>query len=382
MAFKKEIYIDEVRTYRRELHKMPEVGFCEVNTSKYIREKLESFGYEVKSVAKTGLIAFRGGENVEESIAFRADMDGLKILEETNVDFKSKNYDYMHACGHDGHMSILLGFAHYITTIKSLNKGILFIFQPAEEGPGGAEIIVKEGILERYNAKHVFGLHLFPGLNEGEIGIKPGSMMAQTAEFDIDIKAQSGHGAVPHKANDGIIVAGQLISSFQSIISRNVNPIEGAVLTIGTINGGERRNIIAENIRLEGTLRAFDKEVYSKIKNRMIDITKGLEIMFNVNINIEFRDMYPAVRNDRKLLKSIIKFLPEEKIVEIDPMMLAEDFAYYQESVPSLFFMLGVKNEELGYIHQLHSSKFNFNEEVLVEGIELYNRICEGLKIY
>lgn len=382
MVFEKNRYIDELRIYRRELHKMPEVGFCEVDTSRYIREKLESFGYEVRSVAKTGLIAFRAGENIEESIAFRADMDGLKILEETNVEFESENYDYMHACGHDGHMAILLGFAHYIATIKSLNKGILFIFQPAEEGPGGAEIIVKEGILEQYNIKHVFGLHLFPGLNEGEIGIKPGAMMAQTAEFDIDIKAQSGHGAVPHKANDGIIVAAQLINSFQSIISRNINPIEGAVLTIGTINGGERRNIIAENIRLEGTLRAFDKEVYSKIKNRMRDVTKGLEVMFNVNINLEFRDMYPAVRNDRKLLRSIIKFLPEEKVVEIDPMMLAEDFAYYQESVPSLFFMLGVKNEELGYTHQLHSSKFNFNEEVLLEGIELYNRICEGLNIY
>ncbi|WP_032119086.1 M20 metallopeptidase family protein [Clostridium hominis] len=382
MVFEKNRYIDELRIYRRELHKMPEVGFCEVDTSRYIREKLESFGYEVRSVAKTGLIAFMAGENIEESIAFRADMDGLKILEETNVEFESENYDYMHACGHDGHMAILLGFAHYIATIKSLNKGILFIFQPAEEGPGGAEIIVKEGILEQYNIKHVFGLHLFPGLNEGEIGIKPGAMMAQTAEFDIDIKAQSGHGAVPHKANDGIIVAAQLINSFQSIISRNINPIEGAVLTIGTINGGERRNIIAENIRLEGTLRAFDKEVYSKIKNRMRDVTKGLEVMFNVNINLEFRDMYPAVRNDRKLLRSIIKFLPEEKVVEIDPMMLAEDFAYYQESVPSLFFMLGVKNEELGYTHQLHSSKFNFNEEVLLEGIELYNRICEGLNIY
>lgn len=382
MNFEKRKFIEEVRLYRRELHKIPEAGFCEINTSRYIRKKLESFGYEVQSVAKTGLIAFIAGENSKESIAFRADMDGLKILEETNLEFKSENSEYMHACGHDGHMSILLGFARYITTIKSLNKGILFIFQPAEEGPGGAEIIVNEGILEKYNVKHVFGLHLFPGLNEGEIGIKAGAMMAQTAEFDIDIKAESGHGAVPHKANDGIVVAAQLINSFQSIISRNINPIEGAVLTIGTINGGERRNIIAENIRLEGTLRAFDKDVYLKIKNRMKDITKGLEVMFNVNINLEFRDMYPAVRNDKKLLRSIIKFLPEEKIVDIDPMMLAEDFAYYQEVVPSLFFMLGVKNEELGYVNQLHSSKFNFNEDVLVEGIELYNRICEGLNIY
>lgn len=380
--FEKEKLIDEVKLYRRDLHRIPEIGFCEVKTSKYIKEKLESFGYEVESVAKTGIIAFREGKNIEESIAFRADIDGLRIVEENSMDFKSENNEFMHACGHDGHMSILLGFAHYISTVNLLNKGILFIFQPAEEGPGGAQVIIKEGILKKYNVKHVFGLHLFPELNEGEIGIRPGAMMAQTAEFDIEIKGESGHGAEPHKANDGIVVAAQLINSFQTIVSRNINPIEGAVLTIGTINGGERRNIIAENVRLEGTLRAFDKDVYSKIKNRMIEIIKGIEIIFNVNINFEFRDMYPVVKNDRRLLKSLIKFLPEDKLIYIEPMMLSEDFAYYQEIVPSLFFMLGVKNDKLGYIHQLHSSKFNFNEEVLVEGIELYNKICEGLNVY
>lgn len=382
MVFDKEKFKEETRRYRRDLHKMPEIGFCEIETSNYIRSKLEDFGYKVRSVAKTGLIAFMEGENKDESIAFRADMDGLKIVEETDLSYQSRNFDQMHACGHDGHMSILLGFAHYVSEIKSLNKGILFIFQPAEEGPGGAKIIVDEGILNDYKVKHVFGLHLFPGLHEGEIGIKAGAMMAQTAEFDIDIKAESGHGAIPHKANDGIIVAAQLVNAYQSIISRNINPIEGAVLTIGTINGGERRNIIAENIRLEGTLRAFDKESYMKIKGRMVAINKGLEVMFDVSIKTEFRDMYPAVVNDKKLLKEVREFLPKESMVDLDPMMIAEDFSYYQEEVPSLFFMLGIRNERAGFVHQLHSSKFNFNEDILVDGMEMYHRICVGLKIY
>lgn len=338
MSFNKDKFKEETKLYRRYLHQIPEGGFCEKETSKYIKEKLEEFGYEVNTVAKTGLAAFRQGENTGESIAFRADMDGLKIMEETELSYKSKNFDYMHACGHDGHMSILLGFAHYISSIESLNKGILFIFQPAEEGPGGAEIIIEEGILKKYNVKHVFGLHLFPGLDEGEIGVRGGAVMAHTGEFVINIKAESGHGAIPNKANDGIIVAAQLINSYQSIISRNINPIEGTVLTIGTIHGGERCNVIAEKVRMEGTLRALDKAVYLKIKKRMTAINKGLEIMFNVSIAIEFRDMYPAVVNNKKLLKEIIKFLPENRVVEVEPMMLAEDFSYYQEEVPSLFF--------------------------------------------
>ncbi len=281
-----------VSKYRNDLHQIPEVGFFEFRTSDYLREKLISFGYEVKSTAKTGLIAYIKGRE-ESSIAFRADMDGLKITEETNIEFPSKVTGQMHACGHDGHMAILLGFAEYVSKIKELQKGILFIFQPAEEGPGGAEVIINEGILNKYNVENIFGLHIYPEIEEGTIGIKSDVMTAQTGEFDIYIKGKSGHGAIPHKANDTLIVVAQLINSYQSIISRNINPIEGAVLTIGTINGGEKRNIIAENIRLEGTIRAFNMDVYNKIKERMKAINHGLMEMFDVKIDIIFRDMYP-----------------------------------------------------------------------------------------
>lgn len=367
--------------HREELHKIPELGFCEYQTSAYISTQLQKLGYKIKNIAKTGIIAYKEGiEN--ECIALRADIDGLSITEETNISYSSQIIGQMHACGHDGHASILLGFAEYVSKLNTLKKGILFIFQPAEEGPGGAEVIVNEGIFKDYNVKNVFGLHIYPEIEEGKIGVRAGAMTAQTGEFDIYIKAKSGHGAIPHKANDALIVVAQLINSYQSIISRNINPIEGSVLTIGTINGGQRRNIIAESISLEGTIRAFSQEVYEKIKQRMITINNGLMEMFGVKIDIVFRDMYPAIINDKELFDKIRNSSLRENLVEIDPMMIAEDFSYYQTKVPGLFFMLGSRNEELGYTNPLHSCKFNFNTEVLMNGIKMYDEICRVLSVY
>ncbi|WP_434796854.1 M20 metallopeptidase family protein [Terrisporobacter vanillatitrophus] len=372
---------ENVFNHRIELHKIPELGFCEYKTSEYISTQLQKIGYKTKNIAKTGVIAYKEGiEN--ECIAFRADIDGLSITEETDLSYSSQIDGHMHACGHDGHASILLGFAEYVSKINTLKKGILFIFQPAEEGPGGAEVIVNEGIFKDYNVKNVFGLHIYPEIEQGKIGVRPGAMTAQTGEFDIYIKAKCGHGAIPHKANDALIVVAQLINSYQSIISRNIDPIEGSVLTIGTINGGERRNIIAENISLEGTIRAFSQEVYEKIKERMVTINNGLMEMFGVKIDIVFRDMYPPVINDKELLDKIRNSSLKENLIEIDPMMIAEDFSYYQIEVPGLFFMLGSRNEELKYTNPLHSSKFNFDIEVLMNGVKMYDEICKTLSIY
>lgn len=367
--------------HRIELHKIPELGFCEFKTSEYISKQLKQIGYKLRKVAKTGIIAYKEGIE-KESIAFRADIDGLNIKEESNISYKSEIDGYMHACGHDGHAAILLGFAEYVYKMNKLKKGILFIFQPAEEGPGGAEFIIKENVFNEYNVKSIFGLHIYPEIEEGKIGVKPGAMTAQTGEFDIYIKAKSGHGAIPHKAKDGLIVAAQLINSYQSILSRNINPIEAAVLTIGTINGGERRNIIAENINLEGTIRAFKQEVYEKIKKRMRTINKGLMEMFEVKIDIVFRDMYPSVTNDSNLFHKIKEFSLKDSLIEIEPMMIAEDFSYYQAEIPGIFFMLGSKNESLGYTSPLHNSHFNFDTEVLINGVKVYDSICKILNVY
>ena len=370
-----------VQTHRQYLHQIPELGFCEFQTSAYLKEQLEKLGYEVYSTAKTGILAYRKGVS-EECIAFRSDMDGLSITEETNVDFASTIEGQMHACGHDGHMSILLGFATYVSTLSSLKKSLLFIFQPAEEGPGGAEVIVKEGVLKKFNVKSIFGLHIYPEIEEGKFGLRPGAMTAQTGELDLMTEGVGGHGAMPHKSNDALIVAAQLINSYQSIISRNLNPIEAGVLTIGTINGGERRNIIAQKVELTGTIRAFSEDVYEMIKKRMNEINHGLELMFNVKVSTQFTDMYPSIMNDPSLFDLISQSKLGEHLIEIDPMMIAEDFSYYQKEVPGLFFMLGSRNEALGYTYPLHHAKFNFSERVMVDGIKLYDEVCQLLDVY
>ncbi|KPU27757.1 amidohydrolase [Caloranaerobacter sp. TR13] len=366
---------EEMKAIRRELHKIPETGLNEHKTSNYIIEKLEKYGYIIEKVAGTGIVAYKKGRVFKKAIAFRADMDGLRVNEQTGVNYSSNENGMMHACGHDGHMAILLGLASYLSDFE-LERDIILLFQPAEEGPGGAEIIVNEGILEKYNVEYIFGLHILPDLEQGKIGITPGPMMAQTGEFDIKITSKGGHGAMPHTAIDSIYVASQLVSSYQSIISRNIEPIEGCVLTIGKIEGGKARNIIADNVRLEGTIRAFNTEVYNKIKKRMVEINFGLEKMFNVNICMEIRDMYPPVVNDYKLFE-IIKDLFKDEIKIIKPMMISEDFSYYQREIPGLFFMLGSRNERKGFIHPLHSCYFNFDEEILKIGLDTYLKICK-----
>lgn len=370
-----------VTAHREYLHKIPELGFCEFKTSAYLKEQLELLGYEVESTAKTGLLAYRKGMS-EECIAFRSDMDGLSLTEETGVEFSSQHEGQMHGCGHDGHMAILLGFATELSKIEVLKKSVLLIFQPAEEGPGGAEVIVKEGVFKRYNVKYVFGLHVYPEIEEGKFGLRPGVMTAQTGEVDIFVQGRGGHGAIPHKANDALIVTAQLLSSYQSIISRNLNPIDGGVLTIGTIQGGERRNIIAEKVEMTGTIRAFSEEVYETIKRRMVEVNAGLETMFNVKVEATFADMYPCIINDKSLFELVRQSSLGEKMIEIDPMMIAEDFSYYQKEVPGLFFMLGTRNEALGFTNPLHHSKFNFSENILMNGIELYDEMCRLLNVY
>lgn len=376
--FLEEIKEDIVNN-RRALHQIPELGFNEVATSKYIKDRLIEYGFSIEDVAKTGVIGFKKGNISNKAIAFRADMDALPVKEETGVDFKSKHQNMMHACGHDGHMAILLGLAKYLSKVEDIQRDIVLIFQPAEEGPGGAKEIVNQGILEKYNVEAIFGLHLFPYIDEGKIGVRPGPIMAQSGEVDITVTAKSGHGAAPHTAIDGIYVASQLISSYQSIVSRNIEPIEGAVVTIGKMIGGEVRNVIAEKVTLEGTIRAFNSEVYNTIKSRMDCINKGLEKMHKVTIDMVIRDFYPPVVNDENLFDLVKEIALEDEIEIIKPVMLAEDFSYYQEKIPGLFFMLGSRNEERGFTYPLHSCHFNFDEDVLVHGLDIYIRICKKL---
>jgi len=368
---------EEIIQIRRDLHQIPELGFKEYKTSEYIMEFLEGIEVEIiEKTANTGVLAYFKGTEGNKTIAFRADIDALPVAEKTDVPYHSLHEGMMHACGHDGHTAILLGLAKYLSINRSkIKDNILLIFQPAEEGPGGAEIIIKEEVLKRYNVDSIYGLHLYPEVKEGKIGLKTGPLMAQTGEFDIYVKGKSGHGAMPHCGNDSIVIASELVNSIQHIISRNLDPIEPAVITIGRIESGERRNVIAGEVTMEGTMRAFNESIYKKMKRKMKIIAKSLAMAHDCEIDIVFRDMYPFVNNDKGLVDNFIKAVGKEHIEIVKPQMTAEDFSYYQREVPGLFFFLGVRNEEKNFVYPLHNSKFNFNEIVLAAGVELYVRI-------
>ena len=365
---------DETMELRRALHQIPESGFEEYKTSAFIIKKLEEFDIEVqKNIAGTGVIGYLRGTIGDQTIAFRADMDALSVEEKTDLTYASAHEGMMHACGHDAHMAILLGLAKFLSENRSsVQWNIVFLFQPAEEGPGGAKPMIEEGIIEKYKIDRIMGLHVFPEVEEGKVACRPGPMMAQTGEFDIKITAKSGHGAIPHKAIDGILIASNLIMNYQSIVSRNIDPIEGAVMTIGKMWGGERRNIIAGQVVLEGTMRAFSEETYRTIQQRMKEIADGVALSYQCKIDIEFRDMYPAVVNDDEMFHALQVAVGQENLVLITPQMIAEDFSYFQRVIPGLFFFLGSRNEHSGYIHPLHNGCFTFNEEILMTGIQIY----------
>jgi amidohydrolase len=367
---------EQLKKYRIDLHQIPELGFELHQTNSYLKEKLEEMGYQTISVAKTGIVVYKKGLS-DEAIAFRSDMDGLPVHELTNIKYQSKNKNQMHACGHDGHMSMLLGFASYIAKQKDLKKTVVFIFQPAEEGPGGAKVIIEEGIFNKFNIKRIYGIHLYPNLDQGLYGLVNGPMMAQNGEFNLKISGRSAHGAEPHLGRDSILAASELISQFHQIISRNLDPLENAVITVGTIHGGEARNIISKEVYLTGTIRSFNDLTYQQIKTRMHKISQGISLGFDLSVDLDIIDYYPAVINDDTLYQELKNHLNKDEYQLIKPMMFAEDFAFYQRVVPGMFVMLGTKNETKGFTHPLHSCYFNFDESVLTKGVELYTKLAK-----
>ena len=369
--------LDEVTRFRRELHRIPEIGYQEIKTQEYLKKELLNMGYNPQVICTTGIYVYIDA-GAPETVAFRSDIDALPITEETGCTFASTHSGVMHACGHDGHMAMLLGFAKTLKNYDNFKKNILLIFQPAEEGPGGAKDIVVEGLLTRYNVKSIFGLHLFPGIDEGIIASKKGPMMAQSTEINIDIIGKSGHGAMPHTSVDSILVTAKLLEAYQSIISRSLSPLSQSVITFGRIEGGTVRNIIAEKTRIEGTIRTFSKEVLDDILRRIREINEGFEKSYGVKIRCHINILYPPVINDADLFTQIEELID---LPDIEPLMLAEDFSYYQEAVPGIFFFLGTKNEDKSFTAPLHNSKFNFDEEVLLKGIEFYTALSKKLNL-
>ncbi len=368
---------------RRTIHMHPELMFEEVETSRLVSAWLGKFGLEVKTGwAKTGVVGLLQGGKKGKTVAIRADMDALPLEEATQLPYASQIKGKMHACGHDAHVTILLGVAKFFSSIQEQVKGnIKWIFQPAEEGGGGGRVMVEEGVLENPKVDAIFGAHVFPDLPMGKVGIHEREGLAATDRFRIKILGKGGHGAYPHLSKDPILAAGHLITQIHSIVSRNINPLDRAVLSIGKVNGGTAFNIIPDEVELWGTVRSLSPRVRERLKVRLEQTTQGVARSFDMDYQYEFEDGYPALINDPPMSHLVAaacaQGIGKENVEFINPSMGGEDFAYYLQKVPGSFFRLGCRNEKKGIIHSFHSSLFNIDEDVLPFGVEMFVRIID-----
>lgn len=373
--------LEEITECRRYLHQYPEIELETENTKAFLIKKLKEYGsFEIEEgFAKNGFVAYLRVNNEPTSIGFRTDMDALPTQEENEVAYKSKIDGKSHACGHDGHMAILLGLARYLSDHRSdLKTNITFVFQPGEEGPGGAEIMIKEGLFDKYPMKCMFGTHLMSDIDAGKIACTSGPMMARNGEIEIDVYGQSAHGAMAYLGNDAIVATSALVMQLQTIVSRNIDPLRGTVLTIGKMVGGQARNVICDHVNMLGTIRSFHDDSYELMKQRMRDICKGIEMTYHVKVDLKIADYYYAVVNDESLDNMLQQVIGEDYIKQT-PKMIAEDFSFYQREVPGLFFYTGVKDEQ--FQKGIHDCKFNFNESSLLNAIETEIRLLEHMEV-
>ncbi len=360
---------DQIIAWRRDFHMHPELGYEEERTSKIVEEHLREWGYTIKRVG-TGIIADIG--NGEKKIALRADMDALPVQEENDVPYKSRTPGKMHACGHDAHTEMLLGAAKVIAEHKEeLPNKVRLIFQPAEEGGNGALKMIEGEGLEGVDA--IFGLHVWMELPSGIVGVREGPVMAGVGRFDVEIEGKGGHGASPHETIDPVPIAAQAILAFQTIISRNLNPLESGVVSVGTIKAGEAFNVIPERVYMNGTYRFFTQETKKLIEKRIEEVLKGIVLANNASYKLKIEEVAPPTINDPQMA-SLAKRVAQKlglKVDDVPKSMGSEDFAFYLQKVPGAFIALGIKNEEKGITHPHHHPKFNVDEEVLPLGTAL-----------
>ena len=368
--------------WRRDFHQYPELGFDEHRTSKIIGEALKEMGLAPQmNVGKTGVTAdLTFGEG--PTIALRADMDALPMQETSGLDFSSKHDGVMHACGHDGHMAMLLGAAKVLTQNgDSFNGTVRFIFQPAEEGAGGARYMIEDGCLD--GVDEIYGIHVWNYQPVGEVGITDGPVLAAADLFEIDIKGIGGHGAAPQGTVDAVVVASHLVQALQTIVSRNTNPLESTVVTIGTINGGHNFNIIADEVTLSGTARAYTEENRNLIKTRMTEIIEGVAKTFGAGISFDYEDGYPPTINHTDPVNKVLK-AAERVVGEKAGMpylsMGGEDFSYYLQKIPGCFFFVGsAPNDQKLFETPHHCSHFTMDERALLVGPSIYLNLVDDL---
>ncbi|MBU5256052.1 M20 metallopeptidase family protein [Tissierella praeacuta] len=379
---------ESIINWRRDLHQIPEIGLNLEQTSQYVIKQLEEMGIEYrKNIGVSGIVGLIKGDKPGRTIALRADMDALPIKEETGLPFASKNGN-MHACGHDAHTAILLGAAKVLNENKDKIKGnVKLIFQPAEEGPGGAKPMIEDGALKEPKVDAIMGLHvgnLTENSKEGSIMVSYNNMMACLDRFKLKLIGKGCHGAYPETGVDPIAMAGYFISNVQSIISRELSPTDPAVVTIGKVNGGFAYNIIPDSVELEGTVRAVDQKVRENIAKRIEDFAKGISETMRGTYEYEYVFGYPPLVNDKEFTKDFIesakKIIPEEDIVEMKkPAMGGEDMAYFLNEAPGTFFFMSTPRAVNGEYYPHHNSKFDINEEILWKGAAL---LIQGVMDY
>lgn len=359
--------------YRRQLHQIPEPGFEEFETQRYLLDRIAELPQDRIEIRtwRTGILVKVQGAAPKRTFGYRADMDGLPIEEDTSYEFRSKHPGYMHACGHDMHMAIGLAvLSHFVH--NPMNDHLVVVFQPAEEGPGGAKPILASEELADWMPDQIVALHVAPEYEVGTIAIRPGILFANTSELFIDLTGKGGHAAYPHRANDMVVAAAHLLVQLQSVVSRNVNPLDAAVVTIGKIEGGTKQNIIAEKARLEGTIRTLSKQTMELVKSRIESLVKGTEASFECTARIDYGSNYMQVYNNEEITSEFMDWLRASgtaKLYECTEAMTGEDFGYFLENIPGFMFWLGVDTP-----YGLHHAKLEPDEGAMPVAIDTVTR--------
>lgn len=381
----------EMTEWRRDLHAHPELSLQEVRTSAVVQEKLKSFGVDeiITGMARTGVVGVIRGNGPNSgkggrAIGLRADMDALPILEETNLPYASKNPGVMHACGHDGHTTMLLGAAKYLAETRNFDGTVFVIFQPAEEHFGGGEIMVKDGLFERCPMDQVFGIHNWPQVPAGTFLWRNGPTMAAVANIEITITGKGSHGAHPDHGIDPIVIAAQIVSAFQSIVARSIDPTDSGVVTIGHINGGHTYNVIPESVHMKGTARYFAPEVGDKLELGVRRLATGIAASFGASAEVRFERAYPATVNDADATvlarNAAVAVAGESRVTHMDkPTMGGEDFAFMLNAKQGSYLMLGGGSGNKDHDFMVHHPRYDFNDEILPVGASYWATLAEQL---
>ncbi|MDP2176621.1 MAG: M20 family metallopeptidase [Bacteroidota bacterium] len=365
----------EVIQHRQKIHQNPELSFQEFQTADYVENYLKSLGLVPNRISSTGVWAMIEGSRSGKTVALRADLDALPIKENSNKNYASKNEGVMHACGHDAHTASLLGAAKILVNLKDELKGqVKLIFQPGEEKfPGGASLLIKEGVLENPKVDCIIGQHVMPLINRGNVGFRKGLYMASTDEIYIKVIGKGGHGAMPQFCVDPVMVAATILVNLQQIVSRKAPPIIPTVLSFGKIESkGGATNIIPNEVNIEGTLRTLNEEWRAKAKEHIVDIARQTAESFGAKAIVDIKKGYPFLKNDDqftdKLKISAQEYLGEEQVEDLDIWMAAEDFSYYSQEIPACFYRLGTRNESKGIVNSVHTDSFDIDEDALEIG--------------